>query len=414
MNDGLFPTRDGYWFDLEKALRVVAFIELLPQWKGPLAGQPLKLLPWQHELVCLLFGCVDEAGLRQYRTAFVFVPRKGGKTHTAAAIALALLFIDGEEGAEIYSAAHDRDQAAICFDVAAGMVKRLPELRAASRTIDHTKRILHPATDGFYRAISADAAGSHGFNASAVVFDELHTQRNRDLWDALLTSTAARAQPLVVAITTAGWDRESICWEVYDYATKVQAGVIEDPTFLPVIFEADKDDDWTSEEVWRKANPGLGVTVPLSYFETECEKAREMPAYQNTFRRLLLNQWTEQADRWIDLSVWDRCDGEVDPGTLEDRECYAGLDLSTTTDISAFVMVFPPVAGEPLQVVPFFWIPEDNAHQRSRRDGVPYDAWLRDGWMKSTEGSVVDYDCLRADINELGESFNIREIEVPP
>lgn len=327
----------------------------------------------------------------------------------AAGVALYLLFADGEMGAEVFSAAADRDQAAIVFNTAKQMVEMSPEL--AKRAEVYKNAILVPATGSVYRVLSADAPTKHGLNAHGIIFDELHAQPNRELWDVLTTSIGARRQPLVFAITTAGYDRNSICWEQHEYARQVQEGIIDDPSFLPCIYAADEKDDWRDEVVWHKANPSLGVALSLEYLREEARRAEHVPAYQNTFRRLHLNQWTSQEERWLDMAEWDGCAAPVDAAQLKGRECYGGLDLASTSDIAAFVLVFPPRDGEGLyQVLPFFWIPRDNMYERSLRDRVPYDAWVREGLIEATPGKVIDFDHIRHRIEQLAQVYHIREI----
>lgn len=399
----------------EAANRAVFFIEkYLRHTKGRWAGVPFTLMPWQRdEIIRPLFGRLRQDGLRQYRTCYVEIPRKNGKSTLAAAIALKLLLADSEPGAEIYSAAADREQASIVFNEAAQMVRMSPVLSKRCKIIDSQKRIVVPKTGSFYRAISADAPRKHGFNAHGIIFDEVHAQPNRELWDVLTTSTGARAQPLVFAITTAGYDRNSICWELHDYAVKVRDGIIEDPTFLPVIYAADEDDDWKSEKVWAKCNPGLGEYRDIQEMRDMCKRAQAIPALENTFRRLYLNQWTSQESRWMQMDAWDATAGLVVEEKLHGRECYAGLDLSSTTDISALMLLFPMDNGE-LHVLSRFYIPEENIAERERRDRVPYRQWVREGLIKTTPGNVIDYAFIRQDINRLGALYNIKEIAHDP
>ena len=395
-------------FDKERADHAIKFIELLKHTKGKWAGHRFILEPWQKEIVRNLFGTLNPNGARQYRTAYIEIPRKNGKTELAAAIALYLLFADKEMGAEIYSAAADRDQASLVFHVAADMIRQEPRLLERCRILDSTKRVIVPSTNSFYRVLSADAYTKHGLNTHGVIFDELHAQPNRDLWDVLTTGGGTRTQPLVFAITTAGYDRNSICWEQHDYAEKILKGIIKDPTFYAVIYRADEDDDWTDEKVWHKANPALGIFRSLDEMSSLFEKAQNVPSLQNTFRRLYLNQWTAQETRWLDMKYWDQCSYAVDQDYLKGRECYAGLDLASTTDIAAFVMVFRD--NEIFYVMPRFWIPQEDMIERSRRDRVPYEAWVQEGLIIATEGNVIDYAGIEKEIEALGEIYNIKEI----
>lgn len=406
--------RDGeFWFDDVAANRAVEFFErFLRHVKGKWAGSWFELLPWQRdEIIRPLFGWKRPDGTRKYRTAYIEIPRKNGKSTLCSGIALYLLFADGEPGAEVYSAAGDRDQAAIVFEAAKEMVLASPALKKRAQVFKRS--IVVPATASSYKVLSADAPTKHGLNAHGIVFDELHVQPNRELWDVLTTSTGAREQPLVVAITTAGYDRNSICWEQHEYARKVLDGVIDDPSFFAYIAAADEDDDWRDPRIWAKANPGLGVTVKMEYLEQEARRATEVPAYQNTFRRLHLNQWTQQEKRWLDLATWDATAGLVVPERLKGRKCYAGLDLASTTDIAALVLLFP-MEDEVLEVLPFFWIPEENIRERENRDRVPYSTWVRQGLVIPTSGNVIDYGAIRKKINDLGSVYNILEIGHDP
>jgi phage terminase large subunit-like protein len=390
--------------------RVIGFISKLRQTKGRWAGQPFQLLDWQvNDVVRPVFDTLRSDGRRRYRTAYIEVPRKNGKSTLVATLALYLLAFDGEYGGEVYSAASDKDQAALTFDMARDIVLQTPGLSGKLKVLDSRKRIVHTKTGSFYRAIPADAAGSHGFNASAVIVDELHVQPNRDLLDVLMTSTGARSQPLLLMITTAGFDRNSICYEYHDYALKVRSGVIDDPSFLGVIYSADEQDDWKSPATWRKANPSLGATITEEFLASECRRAQELPAYENTFKRLYLNIWTSQETRWIPLDKWDACSGALPE--LDGRACYAGLDLASTTDLAALVLVFPSDDDPPIyDVLPFFFVPADNVQERVRRDRVPYDVWTRQGHVIATEGNVIDYKFILAKLDELAQVYDIREL----
>lgn len=398
-------------YSKEKADAAIKFISALKFTKGEWAGRPFILQPWQKKFIRKLFGYVNKDGTRRYRTAYLEIPRKNGKSELAAAIALYLLFADGEPGAEIYSAAADREQASLVFNAAATMVRKSKSLSKISRIIDSQKRIVFYKKNSFYRAISSEAYSKHGFNTHAVVYDELHVAPNRDLWDTLQTSMGARRQPLMLAITTAGYDRNSICWEVHEYARQVRDGVIKDPSFLPVIYSADPEDDWTDEKVWAKANPNLGVTIKLDFLRQECQRAKEIPAYQNTFRRLYLNQWTQQDTRWIDMEAWRECGGKVDYEELANLRCWAGVDLSTTTDISSCALVFEPDSDGVVHVLSYNWVPRENIAARVRRDRVPYDLWAQQGHITATEGNVIDYDYIRIAItDEIKRRFPLLQV----
>jgi len=397
-----------YWFDEKAADRATKFFEkFLRHTKGRWAGTPFRLEPWQsEEIIRPLFGWKRRDGTRKYREAYIEIPRKNGKSTLSSGIALYLLVADREPGAEVYSAAGDRDQASIVFDQARAMVEMSPQLQ--KRVTVYKRSMVVPATRSSYKVLSAEAYTKHGLNAHGVVVDELHVQPNRELVDVLTTSTGSRTQPMVVYITTAGYDRQSICWEKHEYARQILEGVIEDPSFFTFIAAADEEDDWTDPATWKKANPGYGVTVSEDYLVKEARKAKQVPAYQNTFRRLHLNQWTQQETRWLELAAWDACDAPLPD--LDGRECFAGLDMASTTDIAALVLVFPPQEEGVYYVSPFFWIPRENIVERSLRDRVPYDAWERDGLMIATPGNVIDYEAIKATVAELGKRYHIREI----
>ena len=399
-------------YDKRKADYAVAFIECLRHTKGTWAGKPFELIDWQEQIIRDLFGIVKENGYRQFNTAYIEIPKKMGKSELAAAVALLLCCADGEQRAEVYGCAADRQQASIVFEVAADMVRMCPALSKRVKILASTKRIVFTPTNSFYQVLSAEAYSKHGFNIHGVVFDELHTQPNRKLFDVMTKGSGdARAQPLYFLITTAGTDTHSICYETHQKAKDILEGRKIDPTFYPVIFGADENDDWTDPATWKKANPSLGITVGIDKVKAACESARQNPAEENTFRQLRLNQWVKQAVRWMPLEVWDKNACPVDLEDLEGRVCYGGLDLSSTTDITAFVLVFPPVGDDdPYVIAPWFWIPEDNLELRVARDHVPYDVWEKQGFLNTTEGNVVHYGYIETFIENLGTRFNIREI----
>ena len=399
-------------FDEQKALRAIKFINCLKHTKGQWRGVPFDLLPWQEQIMRDIFGTVKRNGYRQYNTAYVEIPKKNGKSELAAAVALYLTCGDNEWGAEVYGAAADRQQASIVFDVAVEMVEQCPALKKRIKPIMSVKRLVYKPTSSFYQVLSAEAFTKHGLNVHGVIFDELHAQPNRELFDVLTKGSGdARLQPLFFLITTAGNDRNSICFEQHQKAVDLLEGRKIDPTFYPVIYGLADEEAWDLEENWYKANPSLGHTIDIEKVRNAYLSAKENPAEENIFRQLRLNQWVKQAVRWMPMHLWDKCDRSINENELIGRECYGGLDLSSTTDITAFVLVFPPKREDERYIIlPFFWIPEENILQRVRRDHVPYDVWEKQGFIKTTEGNVVHYGFIENYIDELGKKYHIKEI----
>ena len=399
-------------FDEAKAQRAVEFIRCLKHTKGRWRGQAFDLLPWQETIIRDVFGTVKEDGFRQYNTAYVEIPKKNGKSELAAGVALYMTCGDNEYGGEVYGCASDRQQASIVFDVACGMVEQCPALKSRIKPVLSQKRLIYKPLNSFYQVLSAEAYTKHGLNVHAVVFDEIHAQPNRQLYDDMTHGSGdARKQPLYFLITTAGTDRHSVCFEQHQKAEDILCGRKADPTFYPVIYGAEDDADWTSEEVWYRANPSLGHTIDIGKVRNACLSARDNPAEENIFRQLRLNQWVKQSTRWMQMEKWDACAFPVDEGELLGRECYGGLDLSSSIDITAFVLVFPPRDDTERYVfLPFFWIPEENMARRVRRDHVPYDVWEKQGFLETTEGDVIHYGFIESFIEDLGKRFHIKEI----
>lgn len=415
-------------YDRERADDAVRFIRNLRHTKARWAGVPFTLLAWQEKIIRDIFGTVKKDGLRQYKIAYVEIPKKSGKSELAAAVALYLLFADNEPGAEIYSAAADRQQAAIVFNVAATMVRQCPALAKRCKIIDSIKRIVVPGSNSFYQVLSSDVPTKHGLNVHGVIFDELHAQPDRKLYDVLTDGSGdARTQPLFFLITTAGDDpdRVSIGWEVHSYAKAVLDGTKVDPTFYGVIYGVDDEEaNWLDEDVWRQANPSLirtvdGQEVGTIRIETIREavvKALDNPAKERTFRQLRLNQWVKnKASKWISLEHWDATAGMVDPEKLRGRQCYGGLDLSSSVDLTAYCLLFPPVPEDELwRVLWWFWIPEENMKVRVERDKVPYDRWVRQGFIKTTPGNVIDNAFIRREVVASRDRHHIQEIGFDP
>ena len=399
-------------YDKAKADRAVTFINNLSHTKGKWAGKRFDLLPWQEQIVRDLFGILKEDGNRQFLTAYIEIPKKNGKSELAAAIALYLLYADNEASAEVYGAACDRNQASIVFDVAKQMVQMSRPLEKRSKIMGATKRIVNYSNAGFYQVLSAETGTKHGLNVSGLVFDEIHAQPNRHLYDVLTKGSGdAREQPLFFIITTAGTDRNSICYELHTKALDILNGRKKDTSFYPVVYGLSDEDDWNDEANWRRANPSLGHTIGIDRVREAYQQALDNPAEENVFKQLRLNMWTSSSVAWIPEHVYAKGNGLIDHEDLKGRECYAGLDLSSTSDITAFVLVFPPRYSEENYIVlPFFWLPEDTLALRCRRDHVLYDVWEKQGYIKTTEGNVVHYGFIEKFIEGLSEVYHIKEI----
>ena len=401
-------------YDKAKADRAVKFIENLCHTKGKWAGKRFWLLPWQEQLIRDIFGIVKPDGYRQFRTAFVEICKKVGKSELAAAVALYLLYADNEPSAEVYGAAADRQQASIVFDVARQMVEMSPALLKRSKLMTATKRIVNYGNSGYYQVLSAEVGGKHGFSVSGLVFDEIHTQPNRQLYDVLTKgSSDARQNPLHFIITTAGTDRHSIAYELHTKAVDILEGRRVDPTFYPVVYGLKDDEDWEDEANWYKVNPSLGYTVDIERLRDAYREAKQNPADEVTFKWLRLNMWVSSTVAWIPDAIFMKGNEEIDLAALEGRDCYGGLDLSSTGDITALVLMFPPRdEDEKYILLPFFWVPEETIPQRVKAASVPYDIWEKQGFLLSTEGNVIHYEFIEKFINDLAEKYHIVEIAV--
>jgi phage terminase large subunit-like protein len=400
----------GFRFDRSRAQRVIDFFSFLRHSKGEWANRQFTLEPWQAALTWILFGWVhSDTGFRRFRTALVELGRKNGKSTWAAGIALYLTIADGEPGAEVYSVAVKKEQARLTHGEATRMVAKSPSI---GKVLKRGRDNLHCLqTNSKFEPLASEEDSLDGLNPHGVLADEVHAWKNRMLWDVLYTATGARRQPLLLAISTAGFDRNSVFFQQHDYSIKVLKAIIADDSWFVWIASLDDEDNWELESTWVKANPNLGVTIKLEELRAAAAKAKASPAELNSFLRLRLNKWTSSHTAWMPMDRWDACNTPVDPEALKGRPCFGGLDLSTTTDVSALVLLFPPTAaGEKWTVLPYFFLPEDNIEARVKRDRVPYDVWARQELFTLTSGSVICYDTLRARINELGKLYDVREI----
>lgn len=399
----------GLWFDEEKARQAITFFRLLKHSKGEWAGRPLTLEPWQQFVVASLLGWRRTDGTRRYRTAYLEVARKNGKTTLAAGLGLYLMLADGEPGAEVYSVATKRDQARLSHGEATRMAKSSPAIRRMVNVYRDNIHIVDTASK--FEPLGADADTMDGLNVHAALVDEVHAHKTRTVWDVIETATGARRQPLMLAITTSGYNRQSLCWQLHEYSQQVLDGVIEDDSWFGMIYTLDEDDDWEDETLWPKANPNLGVSKKWDDMRRKAARAREMPAALNAFQRLELDIWTQAETKWIPWQHWQACGAAVDADGMRGRICYGGLDLSSNIDVSAFLLVFPPQGnGDQYQVLSRFWIPEEAMVERSRRDRVPYDAWVRQGLITATPGNVIDYAWILDQIDQDAQAYDIREV----
>jgi phage terminase large subunit-like protein len=345
------------------------------------------------------------------RTALITMPRKQGKTELAAALTLYHLLGDGERNGQVYSAAADRQQASVVFNAAAAMVRADPELASLVNIIESTKRIVHYASGSYYQALSSDARTKHGFNASAIIYDELAQAPNRNLYDVLTTSTAARAQPLTIVISTTSSDPTSVMSELVEYGRKINEGVITDATFFPVIYQAPMEADPWDEKVWYACNPALGDFRSLEEMRMTAARAQRIPSLESVFRNLYLNQPVDADQRFISSADWDACATPVDISSLAGRPCFGGLDLSSTQDVTALVLVFPDGSDPPhYDVLCWFWSAGDTLRERGDRDHVPYALWRDQGFLEAPPGRAIDKGYVVKRLAEVTAMFDVQGI----
>lgn len=401
--------KDGWWFDRQEAERVCFFFErYLRHSKGEWFGKPLHLEDWQRRYLRRKFGWRRPDGTRRYRRSVAFVPRKNGKSTIAAGEELYHLTADGEPGAQVYSTASNREQASQVFDEAKSMVNASPEL--SEMLTVYKDSIFYQPMLSRLQAISSKPGSKHGFNPHAVVVDEVHALPSRELYDVMTTGFAARRQPMETVISTAGDDIGSFGFELWEYACKLRDGVLEDPEALAMVYAADPDADWMSEEIWRATNPNFGVSVKADFLRGELKKAQGMPGRVAAFKQLYLNIWAQALKAWLDVQRWKKCPRVAWlPERYHRRDCYVGLDLSRTTALTAAAYVFPNDDGT-ADAFFRFWCPESHVDTRVRRDQVRYDAWIQEGHLLTTPGNVVDYGFIRRQLQDLKRVVRIKEV----
>lgn len=403
--------------DKQRALDVIEFIQLLKH-TGDFHGEPFVLLDWQYEALWDVYGTVNEQGYRQYQYAYLEIPKKNGKTELAAGLAVCHLVNDGPSG-QIYCCAADREQASLVYKAAKEMIEQEPAFSGLLKIVDSKKEIHNLITGTFIKVLSAEAFTKHGINPTVVIFDELHAQPNRALWDVMTFGAgSARKEPLWWVITTAGDDpdRHSIGWEIHDYAQRLISGEIEDPVWRAWIYGADEDDDIFDEKTWFKSNPSLGHTIEVEAVRKEAIGARNSESQEKLFRWLRLNQWISlKKTGWLPLTLWDSTIGEWGRDVLVGKRCYIGLDLSSTIDLTAAALLFPPQEGiEDWRAIFEGWIPEDKMKERMSRDKVPFDSWVKNGFIHATPGSMVDYEFVETRIKTLARQYRVEYLCADP
>ena len=402
----------GLFFDHAAGQHAIDFFQFLKHSKGEWAGQTFQLEPWQQFIVYSLFGWKRQDGFRRFRTAYLEISRKNGKSTMLAGLGLYLFFADNEPGAECYSAATKRDQAIITHSEATRMVRKSPALSSRIGIFKNNLNI--EATASKFEPLGQDSDSCDGLNIHAALIDELHAHKTRGMWDVLETATGSRRQPLQIAITTAGYDQSGICREQHDYVEKILNGTIEDDTYFGIIYTMDEGDNWTDEKVWQKANPNLGVSVKVDDLLRKCKRAQKLPSAQNNFLRKHLDVWTQQSSRWIPLDLWDsNYLRPVQEEHLKGRLCYGGLDLSAVSDITAWVLVFPDEEDpEYIDVLARLWCPEAKLFDEHNKYKDQYQGWVNGGYLQTTPGDAIDYQFVKAQVLQDASLFQLDSINV--
>ena len=403
----------GFYFDKDEAQAICDFYPLFTRHiKGPLAGQPILLEPWQAFGLVNIFGWKHtDTNLRRFRTVYEEVARKNAKSTKVSGVGLYLAGFDDEGGAEVYSCATTKDQARIVFNDARHMVQASPELR---RVFGVYRNNIHTKTGASkFEPLSSDANTLDGLNVHGGLIDEVHAHKTREVWDVIETATGSRLQSILYGISTAGSNKMGICYELRTYAAKILDGIVEDDTFFALIYTLDEDDDWQDETNWIKANPNLGVSKNLDDMQRLAKKAKEMPTARANFLTKHLNVWVNSANSWMNMEKWDKCRGIAPDEELANMPCWIGLDLANKLDIAAMVMVFVD-ANQNLHVKCHFYLPEEQIEVKSRTIGNMYQSWADSGYLTLTPGNVIDHDYIEEDIRAVCSEYDVQEIAFDP
>lgn len=409
----LFP----YRFDFERADKFFRFAQALKHYKGQWAGQRIRLEPWQQFVTGSVLGWVhQETGLRRYRTAFIQVGRKNGKTLLAAAVLLYLTFFDGEPGAEGYSFATKREQAKIVFDDARKLVKSSGLKQRIKVMVGNMHR---EETASRLQPLGADHDSTDGLNPHVVVGDEMHAMKDRGLLDVMETATGARRQPLIYLITTFGDDLVSPWGDQHHYACQILEGVLTDESFFTFTAHADVTDDWQSVEAAKKANPNYGISVNAEDLASKVTKAKGIPSAAASYKQKHLNMVPASLQGCLSVDGWRKGQRSSVPAllvpALQHESCYVGIDLASKIDLCALMLVFPPTAGRAAwRWVPMIWTPDETLADRSHRDRVPYDVWRDQGWLHTTPGARIDQSVIRSTLAQVRGYYDIERIGFDP
>lgn len=412
--------KKGLYFCKKSAQKAIDFFHIfLKHSKGKWAGEPFILEPWQQFIVWNIFGWKigNKNGPRRFRIIYLEISRKNGKSTFLAGIGLYCFICDKEAGAECYAAATKEKQAKIVHGEAIRMVKKSPNLKKKVQIFRNNLSI--DETDSKFEPLGRDSDTQDGLNVHCSIIDELHAHKTRDMWDVLETATGSREQPLQIAITTAGFERTSICYEQHEYLEKILKDVgsenpYDDDTYFGMIYTIDENDDWSDEKVWIKANPNLNVSIYIDDLQRKAKKAKEIVSAVNNFLRKHLDVWVNQFSRFVDMNLWnENFANNIDERKYYGKQCYGGLDLSSVSDITAFVLLFPDINDdERLDIIARFWCPESRLTSKDNRYRNFYEAWEREGWLKTTPGDAIDYEYVKKQIIKDAGKFNLANMGV--
>lgn len=395
-----------------KGERAVQFVKRLRLFEGARAGQTFPLARWQERIIRRVYGDTDETGRRNVETVFILLPRGNGKTTFAGALGgLHLFGPEKDAGGQVIAAAADREQASIAYRALEGMIAQDRTLKGLTTVTPSNKTIRHDKSRSFFKAISHEAYTKHGMSVSCLIADEIHAWPTRELWDVLRNSMGKRDNPLSIVITTAGEGVHGLAYELYAYAKRVASGEVEDPTFLPILFEPEPDADWQDEEVWRAVNPAIEAGFrSMREMRNTFRQALEIPAQREAFKRYYLNIWSDgAADPWLDMDVYDAGSQPIDLKALHRAPCWLGVDLSSTDDLTAIVAAFPQEDGDVI-VRPWFFAPEEGLRRRQTRDQVPYLRWAEEGHLIATPGEVIDYEMVLDTLAHIAGEHAVQEV----